>query len=180
MSPRKKSYPRDLPWGSILNGLGLLFLILGLLLYILYSHRYGIWYRFVFLISGVMILFSLIGFQIKYLEVKGKGRGRRFLNWFISFTIIISAFSGIFFLKTYYDELQLRKHGTITYGTVIGYETGGRGGYSHYATFEFVFENDNYIQKAWNSNDHYKIGDRLILTISKNDPEIFEVIGVVK
>lgn len=92
--------------------------------------------------------------------------------------MLLSLWLFIFMLKPKYDAWQLKKYGVKVLAKIkIHYERRGKGTKMKLSVFEYEYNNQTYTQETDDPNEYYLLDDEIILNISKNDPEIFGILG---
>ena len=144
---------------------------------VMYGHSYGFLFSSLTTICYMTLLFIIGGFQTIYLHISGDRWWHTILNAIVILAFFIPTVFGTFTLQLLYQDNQLSKFGTTTFGKVIGFETQyKRVGTKHYATIEYSFDNNFYNQKIKNDNDFYNLNDSVKLLISTKDPELLKVL----
>ena len=155
----------------------LLITLTGAVIFILYGHRYDL--EILAGISFLMVFAFPMCVQSLYLEYKGSIWYKKLANVLIIIICLIPILSIVHKLSEIYYKYQLEKHPRIAHAEVIDFETThGKSGTHHYATLYYKIDNLMFRQKVNNDNFYYKVGDRLTLVVSENDPEILRIIEV--
>jgi hypothetical protein len=162
----------------------LLFIVIALLCVtyiVMYGHSYSFFFSSLATISYIVLLFTIVGFQTVYFHISGNRWWHTALNAIVILAFFLPILIGTSTIQLLYEENQLSKFGTTTFGKVIGFESEyKRSGTTHYATLEYNFGNETYNQKIENNNNSYNINDSVKLLISCKDPELFKLFGARK
>ena len=127
-------------------------------------------------IGNAMMLISISLFPMLWLNVAENSKWKKYV--YVAPMVVIGIIIVILTIakKKEYLEEEINKYGKNTLGKVIGFEVGKGRSNTHYATFKYVFENKQYIQRIENYDDEYTINQNLQLKISKVNPEMFKII----
>jgi hypothetical protein len=92
--------------------------------------------------------------------------------------LVISFVFMIYYLRENYLQSELNKHGIQTTAIVTGFEyESRRSGKVEYATIQYASGNKTITQRVTNYSGTYHINQKLSIYYSRNNPEMFEVIG---
>lgn len=157
-------------------------ILAGNVVYILYSHRYGLLSKLAFIFHVCMFFLAIclfiISYDLRYPLAATRG-WRKFAGKTLVFGFVILYLFTQSFCKDSYDAYQIRKHGQKVVGVITEYEAESeKGGTQYYVTFQYTFQGEQFTQRTPYEGHSYAIGDSLNLTISENDPEIVEVVSV--
>lgn len=181
--PRTKAgEQKNLYWFRVSSVASVIMILAGTIVYIIYSHRYGLPSKLAFMFHVGMLFLAVclftIAYDIRYQPVHTKG-WRKFAGKILGLGLGVLYFVALSFCKDSYDAFQIRNHGQKAVGIITEYESeGGKGGTRHYATFQYIFQGEQFTQRTPHEGHTYAIGDSLELTVSGNDPEIVEVTSV--
>ena len=127
-------------------------------------------------IGNVIMLISIGLFPMLWLNINENSKWKKYIYIvpmiIIGIVIIIVTIAK----KKEYLEEEINKYGKNAVGKVIGFEVGKGRSKRHYVTFEYEFENKQYIQRIENYDNEYVISQNLNLKISKRNPEMFKII----